>query len=235
MRKKKCSLCLKLRASLLASVAMATCSYHATWCGVGNCKPLSSTLLLESHVTITRMKYPLSIINKLLDVYGSDICVGYDIACSFTATLKSSSLGPRATAARLRCVVPAFHGYAHSRSCQVKWHPLLVEGTGKEDFEGSERAFSASNSLAVGTRLSSRFHHAQAIQQHWLFWSMDKHAQSGKVITTSLCCNFLTPSRNIYPQQLQTSRDHYPRSYAGAHAVFYPNWSHPSRPQPFHH
>ena len=126
------------------------------------------------------MKYPLSIVNKLLDVYGGDVCVGYDIACSFMKTLKSSSLGPKAVDTRLRCVVPAFHGYAHSRSCQVEWHPLHVGGTGKEDFEGSERAFSASNSLAIGTRLSSRFHRAQAIQQHWLFWSMDKHAQSGK-------------------------------------------------------
>jgi hypothetical protein len=128
---------------------------------------------------IARMKYPLAIVNKLLKVYGEDICVGYDIACTFTATLRSSSLGPIATKARLRCVVPAFHGYAHSRSCQVKWHPLNVEGTGKEDFKGSERAFSASNALAVGTRLSSRFHRAQALQQHWNFWSADKHAQSG--------------------------------------------------------
>ena len=126
------------------------------------------------------MKYPLAIVDKLLDVYGEDICIGYDIACS-SATLKSSSLGAEATAARLRCVVPAFHGYAHSRSCQVKWHPLNVEGTGKEDFEGSERAFSASNALAVGTRLSSRFHRAQAIQQHWDFWSADKYAQSGNL------------------------------------------------------
>ena len=126
-----------------------------------------------------RMKYPLAIVNKLLSIYGEDICVGYDIACSFSATLKSSFLGPEADAARLRCVVPAFHGYAHSRSCQVKWHPLYVEGTGKEDFEGSERAFSASNALAVGTRLSSRFHRAQAIQQHWNFWSADKFTQSG--------------------------------------------------------
>ena len=180
MRKRRCLLCSKLRASLPASVAMATCSYHATWCGVENCKSPPSTLPLEPHATVSRMKYPLSIVSKLLDVYDGDICVGYDIACSFVATLRSSSLGPKATAARLRCVVPAFHGYAYSRSCQVKWHPLYVEGTGKEDFEGSERAFSASNSLAVGMRLSSRFHRTQAIQQHWRFWSMDKHAQSGK-------------------------------------------------------
>ena len=129
--------------------------------------------------TIARIKYLLAIIDKLLKVYSQDICVGYDIACSFSATLKSSSLGAKATKARLRCVVPAFHGYAHSHSCQVKWHPLNVEGTGKEDFEGLERAFSASNTLAVGTQLSSRFHRTQAIQQHWDFWSVEKHAQSG--------------------------------------------------------
>lgn len=148
--------------------------YGTEWRIVGLYLPPSHPVLI-----IPRMKYPLAIVDKLLDVYDNNICVGYDIACSFSATLRSSSLGAKATAAGLRCVVPAFHGYAHSRSCQVKWHPLYVEGTGKEDFEGSERAFSASNALAVGTRLSSRFHRAQAIHQHWGFWSMDKHAQSG--------------------------------------------------------
>lgn len=180
MEKRRCSPCLKQRAFLPLSAAMDTCSSRVIWCAVENCKFIYLVFHPSSLTEVTtRMKYPLAIVDKLLNVYGEDICVGYDIACSFSTTLKSSSLGMAATAARLCCVVPAFHGYAHSRSCQVKWHPLHVEGTGKEDFEGSERAFSASNALAVGTRLSSRFHRAQAIQQHWDFWSADKFTQSG--------------------------------------------------------
>ena len=162
---------------------------------------------LSLALTIFRMKYPLAIVEKLLKVHGSDVCVGYDIVCSFSATLKSSSLGAEATAARLRCVVPAFHGYAHSRSCQVKWHPLNVEGTGKEDFEGSEHAFSASNALAVGTRLSSRFHRAQALQQHWDFWSADKYAQSGNLFH-SLSPRLPHPSPQDYSFSTTTNKPH---------------------------
>ncbi|KAH9947990.1 hypothetical protein B0H21DRAFT_708025 [Amylocystis lapponica] len=33
------------------------------------------------------------------------------------------------------CVVPAFHGHSHNRGCQVNWHPMYMEGVGKEDFE----------------------------------------------------------------------------------------------------
>ncbi|KZT68378.1 hypothetical protein DAEQUDRAFT_653084, partial [Daedalea quercina L-15889] len=32
------------------------------------------------------MKYPLAIVSKLIDVYGNDIKLGYDIACSFAKT-----------------------------------------------------------------------------------------------------------------------------------------------------
>ncbi|RDX39811.1 hypothetical protein OH76DRAFT_1424081, partial [Lentinus brumalis] len=61
------------------------------------------------------MKYALAIINKLLEVYGPDILVGYDIGCEFSKTLEHSSLGPRATEERLKCIVPAFHEHSHNR------------------------------------------------------------------------------------------------------------------------
>ncbi|TFK79062.1 hypothetical protein K466DRAFT_606431 [Polyporus arcularius HHB13444] len=128
------------------------------------------------------MKYPLAIINRLLEVYGPDILVGYDIGCEFTKTLEHSSLGPRAKAKGLSCIVPAFHGHSHNRGCQVQYHPLYFVGAGKEDFEGCERLFSESNGLAPGTRLATPFHRHQAIEQFAQFWSRQKHAESGNFI-----------------------------------------------------
>ncbi|KAI0348762.1 hypothetical protein OH77DRAFT_1515185 [Trametes cingulata] len=100
------------------------------------------------------MKYAIAIIDKLVTVYGPDtkIKVGYDIGCEFNKSLKTSSIGPRAK--NVSTVVPAFHGHSHNRGCQIEWHPMYMSGVGKEDFEGCERFFSASNGLAPGTRLS---------------------------------------------------------------------------------
>ena len=125
------------------------------------------------------MKYALAIVNKLLEVYSPDILLGYDIGCEFSKTLERSSLGTRAEQSRLSCIVPAFHGHSHNRTCQVHFHPLYFKGAGKEDFEGCERLFSESNALAAGTRLSSRFHRWQAIEQFLQFWNAAKHAESG--------------------------------------------------------
>ncbi|KAJ6555295.1 hypothetical protein B0H10DRAFT_2373425 [Mycena sp. CBHHK59/15] len=61
------------------------------------------------------MKYPLAIIKSILDRYGKDVCIGYDIMCAFFKTLLRSSLGKRVVAMKLRGVVPAFHGHAHNR------------------------------------------------------------------------------------------------------------------------
>ncbi len=131
------------------------------------------------------MKYPLAITKKLLDVYGDDLALGYDIACSFMKTLFKSSLGPIACLRRLTGVTPSFHGYAHNRLCQVHWHPMYVEGIGKEDLEGCERVFSASNALASTTRLATAFHRIQDIEEHFLFWDESKHVESGTCTTAA--------------------------------------------------
>ncbi|KAJ7784896.1 hypothetical protein DFH07DRAFT_947968 [Mycena maculata] len=128
------------------------------------------------------MKYPLAMIKRLLDRYGKDIGIGYDIMCAFFKTLLRSSLGSRVVAMRLRGVVPAFHGHAHNRACQVGWHPLYVDGVGLEDFEECEHTFSRSNHLAGITRLCQRFHRQQALDEHFDFHNLDKHASSGNFI-----------------------------------------------------
>ncbi|KAJ7901141.1 hypothetical protein B0H14DRAFT_2330824, partial [Mycena olivaceomarginata] len=80
------------------------------------------------------MKYPLAVVNSLLDVYGLDIGLSYDIMCAFWKTLHRSSLSAKVVAMRLHGVVPAFHRHAHNRQCQLRWHPLNVDGVGLEDF-----------------------------------------------------------------------------------------------------
>jgi hypothetical protein len=125
------------------------------------------------------MKYPFAILNKLLATYGPDLAVAYDIMCGFSKCLRKSSLGPKATEHRLRGIVPAFHGHAHNRGCQVHWHLMYIEGAGLEDFEECERTFSKSNELACGTRLATPFHRHQQIEEHFIFHDDDKYATSG--------------------------------------------------------
>jgi hypothetical protein len=135
-----------------------------------------------SHFTqllFSRMKYPLAIVERLLQLYGSDICLGYDIMCAFVKTLAKSVLGPKKVAFRLHGVVPSFHGHAHNRGCQLNWHPMYTEGVGLEDFEECERTFGKSNELAAVTRLASPYHRAQHIDEHFAFHDQDKHAASG--------------------------------------------------------
>lgn len=119
-------------------------------------------------------------IEKLIDDHGEDVKVGYDIFCAFVKTLQSSCLGEKVVKFNLTGVVPAFHGWAHSRDCQLEWHPLYMDGVGIEDFEESERVFSRSNDLAPTTRLSTRYHRRIQIEEHFDFHDEDKHARSGK-------------------------------------------------------
>ena len=127
------------------------------------------------------MKYPLAHVNRLIELYGGDFALAYDIFCAFIKTLERSSLAPKVLEAHIRGVVPAFHGHAHNRRCQVYWHPLFVHGVGMEDFEECERFFSKSNHLAPSTRFASEFHRCQQILQHFNHHDLDKYAESGMV------------------------------------------------------
>uniref|UniRef100_A0A0W0G279 Uncharacterized protein n=2 Tax=Moniliophthora roreri TaxID=221103 RepID=A0A0W0G279_MONRR len=112
-----------------------------------------------------------------------DVAVAYDIMCAFFKTLRrSAKLRDKVIESRLIGVVPAFHGHAHNRKCQVNWHPQYTNGVGLEDFEECERTFALSNGLASTTRLTTPFHRRQAIQEHFSFHDDDKHATSGNFI-----------------------------------------------------
>ncbi|KAG1772894.1 hypothetical protein EV702DRAFT_1181235 [Suillus placidus] len=122
------------------------------------------------------MKYPIASLKKLMDVFGPNILYGYDIKCAFEKILLRSSLADDVKRLNIQGVVPAFHGHAHNRLCQVQHHSKYMVGAGKEDFETCERMFSESNALAAQTRNATEFHRHQALDEHFHFADMDKYA-----------------------------------------------------------
>ncbi|KAJ6489101.1 hypothetical protein C8R45DRAFT_1053342 [Mycena sanguinolenta] len=96
-------------------------------------------------------KYPLAIVDKLLDAFSLKIGGGYNIGCHFETTVNNSDL------------VGSFHGHAHNRLCQLSFLATYVQGMGLEDLEGCERYFSRSNGLARSIRYASKFHRKQEI------------------------------------------------------------------------
>jgi hypothetical protein len=105
-------------------------------------------------LNLKRRKYALSLIDRLLQLLGPKIGVGYDIACTFSKTAKSHPLfQDRLQDVSWACGI--FHAYAHNRLCQLSFNPRLIEGFGLDDLEGCERLFHLSNALAPTTRHSS--------------------------------------------------------------------------------
>ncbi|KAF7367045.1 hypothetical protein MSAN_00963700 [Mycena sanguinolenta] len=108
-------------------------------------------------------KYPLAVVDALLEAFGLNIGGGYDIGCHFGTTIQNSELGDRARNNNFRSLVGSFHGHAHNRLCQLSFLATYVKGMGLEDLEGCERYFSRSNGLAKSVRYASKFHRQQDI------------------------------------------------------------------------
>jgi hypothetical protein len=108
-----------------------------------------------------RSKYPLAVVEVLLEIFGPGIGNGYDIGCKFRTTLNRSELGSQARELDFKSLVGAFHGHAHNRICQLSFLATYVKGMGLEDLEGCERFFSKSNALASSLRYASVFHRQQ--------------------------------------------------------------------------
>ncbi|KAJ7075097.1 hypothetical protein B0H15DRAFT_956756 [Mycena belliarum] len=86
-------------------------------------------------------KYPLAVVEELLEAFGMKLGAGYDVGCDFQSTVANSELGGVAREKKLRCLVGSFHGHAHNRLCQLGFLATYVEGMGLEDLEGCERFF----------------------------------------------------------------------------------------------
>ncbi|KIJ43203.1 hypothetical protein M422DRAFT_170101 [Sphaerobolus stellatus SS14] len=128
------------------------------------CDMMQSDELITDPSTIIRAKYGLSIVDKLIDVYGDGLCIGYDIGCAFASTIASSPLSAlKALNSGVHFVVPTFQGHTHIQGFQFTWHPLYLTEMGFEDFEGCEQVFLFSNHLAGTTHNATTFHCHQAI------------------------------------------------------------------------
>ena len=120
-------------------------------------------------------KYPLAIVARALEALGPRLLAGFDIGCSFSATLESSSLGEEFKVSSSRCCVNAFHGYSHNYSCQAQNHPNNIEGLGLEDLEGMERIFSGSNQLATVIQHATAYQRRLFIDLYLRQWDADKY------------------------------------------------------------
>lgn len=107
---------------------------------------------------ISRAKYPIAIVNKLLDVFGEDLGVGYDVGYKFGTTLNNSPVRQKARELHYTSLVSIFHGHAHSRLCQLCNLGTYVREMGLEDLETCEHWFSKSNSLVASTQHMSPYH-----------------------------------------------------------------------------
>ncbi|KAF8591223.1 hypothetical protein K439DRAFT_1644435 [Ramaria rubella] len=116
--------------------------------------------------------YGLATLNKILDTFGDDQIVGYDIACSHVAMVTASSIADKAKCHRLVLAVNAFHGQAHNLICQLNNHPTYLPGVSIEDLETCERVFASSNAIA----------RVQFIDLHYRQWDEDKYLELSRFI-----------------------------------------------------
>ncbi|KAJ7312752.1 hypothetical protein DFH08DRAFT_917998 [Mycena albidolilacea] len=131
-------------------------------------------------------KYPLAVVDSLIEHLGDNIGNGYDVGCDFQTTIKNSPLAARARQCNFRCLVGAFHGHAHNCLCQLCNLATYVLGLGCEDLEGCERFFSGSNGLAKSCRYTSRFHRQQEIMSYIKHYdSFHTYANLSKFITNN--------------------------------------------------
>ncbi|KAG2137739.1 hypothetical protein BD769DRAFT_1291575, partial [Suillus cothurnatus] len=141
--------------------------FEQTGIFISACRHGMIQTLVEMRRSGELAKYALATTNKVLDVYGSNGVTGYDIGCSYQKTVDASSISVKAHSNHHRFIVNSFHGHAHNRRCQLRFHPLYQHGLGLEDLETCERVFSASNAVAPVIRHASYFHWLQFIDLHF--------------------------------------------------------------------
>ncbi|KAG6851742.1 hypothetical protein C0991_006578, partial [Blastosporella zonata] len=111
-------------------------------------------------------KYPIAVVAALLNAFGEDLGIGYNIGCKFKTTLDRSKLGECARKLRVKVLVGSFHGHAHNRICQLSHLATYVTGIGLEDLEGCEHFFSKSNHLATSVCYATPFHRQQKVAEY---------------------------------------------------------------------
>ncbi|KAJ3802985.1 hypothetical protein GGU11DRAFT_849655 [Lentinula aff. detonsa] len=140
--------------------------YDETGVFLSLCRHSFVLLIVDMVASGELAKYPLAILNRLFEVIGEGIGMGYDIGCAFGTTVANSPLGEKAKHLRFTSLVGAFHGHAHSRLCQTSHLCTYINGLGIEHLEQCETFFSESNELASSVRHMSVFHRRQAIARY---------------------------------------------------------------------
>jgi hypothetical protein len=107
---------------------------------------------------------------------------GYDIGCSFSSTVESSSLTSQFLQQYCHLCMNAFHGYAHNYVCQLKNHPNVIKGMGLEDLETMEWVFSSSNQLVSITCYASRYNRHVYIDLFFKNLDDDKYSNLANMI-----------------------------------------------------
>lgn len=139
-----------------------------------------------------RAKYPIAVVELLLNVFGEGLVGGYDIGCKLRGTLRRSPLGDLAATMGYNSFVGAFHGHAHNRLCQLKCLVSYITGMGIDDLEGCERYFAKSNALAASTRYASVFHRQQEIVTYMMHTDLFDTAENLSRLTSVLFIVLLT-------------------------------------------
>lgn len=161
-------------------------------------------------------KYPLALLNHVLDNLGDDLGIGYDIGCGFAETAdRSKMVGPKVRSRRAKITPNAFHGWLHHRLCQVQHHPLYQDGYGIEDLEEMERIFSSSNNVARCTRFASIFHWMQFFDLHFSQWDSDKYEELSMYSNNSYPIRALIDCRQLFVQQLSAGHQDHRRFQPG--------------------
>ncbi|KAG1781303.1 hypothetical protein EV702DRAFT_962685 [Suillus placidus] len=133
-----------------------------------------SFVIITSISFYYRVKYPLAIVAKILDIIGECILSAYDIRYQFASMVCVSLLGPAFMEKQSHLCIDTFHGYVHNYICQTQHHPLDIEGTGLEDFSVAEHIFSASNALASVICYASPYCYHVFLDLFFKQWDKDK-------------------------------------------------------------
>ena len=112
-------------------------------------------------------KYPLAVLEYLLQALEDGLGAGYDVGCKFAMTVDRSPLGKLAKEKKFKSLIGLFHGHAHCQLCQLRHLGTYVEGLGLSDLEGCERLFSRTNELAGVYRYASAFHRHQSLRLYF--------------------------------------------------------------------
>ncbi|KAJ7058312.1 hypothetical protein C8F01DRAFT_1085496 [Mycena amicta] len=151
------------------------------------CRHGFALLIVEMIKSGELSKYPLAVVEALLDHFGPNTAMGYDVGCKIETTIAQSELGEKAQRLGLRCLVGSFHGHAHNRRCQLEHLATYLKGMGLEDFEGCERCFSRSNGLSNSCRYATPFHWKQEIAS---YFKQTDSADTYANLSVFLCNNY---------------------------------------------